>query len=206
MNLHKQCITCLLLTCSATMAVAQVQAQRPSARDSAQADAYIKRNARENFNRWSGILLYCNEASADRVLAGIICADLFKEVRILAAATGLPVDTTRSGFASGLASALNRSLVIEATLLTTGTDNGGPSGASLRLSAYTHTRALISVPRGSEPSDTMTRRGTLVVWERSAVGASSATMAEFGAKMSEGLQQMLKALLTEMLEARRPRS
>ncbi|MBK7595716.1 MAG: hypothetical protein IPJ11_10850 [Gemmatimonadetes bacterium] len=167
--------------------------------------AYIKREARDNFTKWSRVLLYCNEAGADKSLAKIICADLFNEARILSAATGLPVDTTRSGMLSGVAAALNRTLVVEASLLTTGTDNGGPVGASLRLAAYTRTVALIRVSIGSEASDTMTRRGDLVMWERAAVGASTSTIAELGAKMSDGLQQMLKALLTEILEARRLR-
>jgi hypothetical protein len=192
-------------------------AERPNANQERMemVQSYLEERYRNNFSDWEGILFYCysDETNQNPSLKRI-CDNSSINAKFLAASAKINLRTASDFKHVVFESAIGEYLIL--TVYLNGTDS--LRAVSARVRAYTGYSGPITTFRdlkeGSEertnkPSGdlgyekrTNKRSGDLILWERSAIAASSNNEHELVSPLSEAIETLLKAFFADYLSAK----
>lgn len=190
---------------SRTMDLAnRAAANQLTAADSQKAIQLLMVKNQRNFREWRGIVLYCNHAGDHVDLAAELCPAMFAKKRLLAASTGLVIDTTSSAFSSSFVAnlGLNAFLVLELTFRTTA--GSVPIGVGVALRAWVAAQANSNERTFGDgvTVDSVTRDGDLILWDRDLVGVLDGERSGWLGTLLPIIDEQLSLFMTEFLEAR----
>lgn len=194
-------LSCLYAVSAAgLLLVPSVAAQRWSAKDSLDALVRIRQERKDNFSKWTGVLFYCDVGGADRVVGDGLCELFFGEAPSFSRVAGVRADTTRHAEAGIFVGLLpNAELLFELKA----TSAPGVPAVSISIRARKRVDAVTRIFKGSEPTDTTTRHGDLILWEQSAI-ASGGTARDLVSALSPVLKDIVREFMADFVEGRRP--
>jgi hypothetical protein len=166
-------------------------------------EKYTEDNNRENFSGWEGILFYCfhNGKQSDRVLTEI-CERSYTNANFLATSSKINLTKAQSLRQIGFESYVGNRLILMIDLHANGSQP--PVAVAAKLQAYTsYSGPVKKYPLLSEQPQENPRSGTLILWEREAIGATSGLGQDLLSPVSEAIEQMLKQFFADYLNAQR---
>jgi hypothetical protein len=159
----------------------------------------------KNFSNWNGVIFICYHGAKSNDVLDDICARSKVNAEFLAASAKVNLAVTKDYFEYALKSIKEGRLKLEVYL--SSTKPGSPTAIHARMRAYlTFSNAIEAnkpgLARGVEVGNTP-REGDLIVWENSAIGASSGSGKDLVEPMGSAVDSLLKSFFTEFLVAQR---
>ncbi len=156
----------------------------------------MKADSQRNFYGWRSLLMYCEPPDSE---AEALCDSAFTQVKYLAAISNVSVQTTRSPGEFSFSMWWRRES-LPLSLLISGTKPGDSPSA---LNAILRATAPFSdaVEKGKNTS--IARSGDLIIWERSAIGASSTNREQLFIEFSRAIESLLKQFFADYSGAQR---
>ncbi|MBZ9654656.1 hypothetical protein [Phyllobacterium lublinensis] len=158
---------------------------------------------REQFAGWGGIVFRCLPDNPEDYLQKRLCSDAAVKARFLAAAAKVPFrDVGSEDYFSVTMAAikLNNALVLEATIRAT--QVGNPRGVLMRLDAGSFYSDAIEKSAKAGTPESVPRSGTLSLWDKSVIGASTMGGNDLQVGMSNAFATVLEEFFAIFVESR----
>jgi hypothetical protein len=192
----------LLQVLGAATAIAQ---QEPSPDLREMAERYTVAKNEKNFTGWKGVVFYCHSPTSDNKHLKEICEKSYTNVSFLAATAKVKLAKARDAAEAAYGAIVGDLLTLELELFSTESGSLTAVHADLRASvSYSNAvEDVVSMAPKRSSARSKPRSGDLILWERTATGASSGSAQELVVPVSQGIEEHLKQFFADYLNAQK---